>query len=125
MQKIHLTEEQGDQDPHKGILLLALRGLRNSHYPYQIHRFDEAGNRYFVLSTTHKDTFLSLGRLEPAVQLILCKLFAETFHRTKDSEIVFTFEPEESADRPRALQVIRTEGMDGPGTLIFHLSPIH
>ena len=125
MEEIHLTEEQGEQDPHKGILLFALRGLRGSHRPYQTHLFDEPGNRYFTLSTTHKDTFLSLGRLDTAVKLILCKIFAETFHRTKDPEIVFTFEPEDPADKPRALQVIRTEGMHGPGTLIFHLSPIH
>ena len=125
MEKIHLDIATGSPvDSRDAVLLRALRGLRDSHHPYQFNLYDPRGHQYFVLSTTHKDTFLSLGKLDEPTRLMLCMFFVEAYQRSKDPEMVFTYEPA-FGEKKTALHVVRSEGINGPGTLIFHLSPIY
>lgn len=126
MEKIHLNVTIGSPvDSPNSVLLRALRELRDSPQPYQIPVISTNG-KSFVLSTTHKETHLALGKLSPILRLMLCDFFEEAYCEKRDPEMIFTFEPERITEKPRALQVVRMEGVSTTRrTPTFHLSPIH
>lgn len=111
-------------DSRDSVLLRALQELRDSHQPYQIPVIS-SGRQQFVLCTTHKDTYLALGKLDSDHRLMLCDFFEESFNKGRDPEMIFTFEPVGLDKRRSALQVIRSAGELNSRIPTFYLSPIH